>query len=222
MSKYYDEALIPTEMRRNYDVYERIKTLKIDLGTFEENVTSLKGGVIAGVIFHESGLAWMSGTGGGKLPLNEDTPELRKHGMKGAQDTADYLIKKLHWALSCDGAGDLNDVLYTVKARGLAVTPGGGATHLGPTATNGFSARWHSIYGGGLSEFAVDGIDPIGFTGIHARTAIGGHDGHFSIETDMIVAIPPALAKHIITTRGWVFPLPPIYLEKIQANRSIS
>ena len=86
MSKYYDEALIPVEMRRNYDVYERIKTLKIDLGTFEENVTSLKGGVIAGVIFHESGLAWMSGTGGGKLPLNEDTPELRKHGMKGAQD----------------------------------------------------------------------------------------------------------------------------------------
>ena len=85
----------------------------------------------------------MSGTGGGKLPLNEDTPELRKHGMEGARDTADALIKTLHWALSCGGEGDLNDILYTVKARGLAVTPGGGSTHLGPTATNGFKMAFN-------------------------------------------------------------------------------
>ena len=218
MGKYYDEALIPDEMRRNYDVYERSESLGIDLGTFEDNVRSLKGGVIAGTIFLESGLIWMSGTGGGKLPLNEDTPELRKHGMEGARDTADALIKTLHWALSCGGEGDLNDILYTVKARGLAVTPGGGSTHLGPTATNGFSARWHSIYGGGLSEYAIDGLDPAGFAGIHARTAIGGHDGHFSIETDMIVAIPPALAREIILNRGWIFPLPPIFLDKVKAK----
>ena len=220
MSKYYHEALIPDEMRRDYDVYDRIRALGIELGTFGENVTSLKGGAIAGAIFHDSGLVWMSGTGGGKLPMNEDTPELIKHGQKGAQDTADALIKRLHWALSCGGEGDLNDMLYTVKARGLAVTPGGGATHLGPITTNGFSARWQSVYGGGLSQFAVDGIDPAGFAGIHARTAIGGHDGHFSIETDMIVAIPPALAGDIIINRGWVFPLPPVFLDKIEAQRS--
>ena len=219
MSKYYDEALIPEEMRRKQDVYERIRELGIELGTFEENVRSLKGGVIAGAIFHESGLVWMSGVGGGKLPMNVNTPELVEHGQKGAQDTADNLIRVLHWALSCGGEGDLNDVLYTVKARGLAVTPGGGATHLGPTITNGFSARWQSVYGGGISQFAVDGVDPIGLAGIHARTAIGGHDGHFSIETDMIVAIPPALARDIIMNRSWVFPLPPVYYEKVKATR---
>ena len=60
MGKYYDEALIPDEMRRNYDVYERIESLGIDLGTFEDNVRSLKGGVIAGTIFLESGLIWLS------------------------------------------------------------------------------------------------------------------------------------------------------------------
>ena len=44
MSKYYDEALIPDEMRRKQDVYERVRELGIELGTFEENVRSLRGG----------------------------------------------------------------------------------------------------------------------------------------------------------------------------------
>ena len=218
MSKYYNEALIPDEIRRKNDVYERIKELGIDLGTFEENVRSLKGSIYSSVIFHESGLVWMSGTPGGKLPMNEDTPELVEHGQKGAQDTADYLIKLLHWALSCGGEGDLNDMLYTVKARGLTVTPGGGASPIGARVANGSSARWHSVFGGGFSQFAVDGVDPIGFSGVHARTAIGGHDGHFSIVTDMIVAIPPALARDIIMNRGWTFPLHPVYYEKVRLS----
>ena len=219
MSKYYDEALIPDEIRRKNDVYERIKELGIELGTFEENVRSLKGSIYSSVIFHESGLVWMSGTPGGKLPMNEDTPELVEHGQKGAQDTADHLIKLLHWALSCGGEGDLNDMLYTVKARGLTVTPGGGASSLGARVANGSSARWHSVFGGGFSQFAVDEVDPIGFSGVHARTAIGGHDGKFSIVTDMIVAIPPALARDIIMNRGWTFPLHPVYYEKVRAAR---
>ncbi len=75
MSKYYDEALIPDEMRRQHDVYERITDLGIDLGTFEENVSALDGAVYAGTVFHESGLVWMAGVPGGKQPINEDTPE---------------------------------------------------------------------------------------------------------------------------------------------------
>ena len=42
MGKYYDQAAIPDELRRTYDVYDRIKQLGITLGTFEENVRSLE------------------------------------------------------------------------------------------------------------------------------------------------------------------------------------
>ena len=34
LGKYYNDAAIPDSMRRNYDVYERIENLGIDLGTF--------------------------------------------------------------------------------------------------------------------------------------------------------------------------------------------
>ena len=59
---------------------------------------------------------------------------------------------------------------------------------------------------------------PGGFAGVHARSALGGFDGRFSIETEIIVAIPAALARDIIRTRGWLFPLPPAMLEKVKAS----
>ena len=141
MSKYYDNAIIPSELRRNFDVYDRIKDLGVQLGTFDENVVSLANAGIAGVVFQESGLVYLSGTSGGTLPMN-DEPDTIKHGFQGAQDAADVLITRLHWALSCGGEGDLNDVLYAVKALGMVVTPGGGVTSAGPPVTNGFSFRW--------------------------------------------------------------------------------
>ena len=33
MSKFYENSIIPKEVRRKYDVYERISELGIDLGT---------------------------------------------------------------------------------------------------------------------------------------------------------------------------------------------
>ena len=48
---------------------------------------------------------------------------------------------------------------------------------------------------------------------------MGGFDGRFSIEPEIIVAIPSTLARDIIMNRGWVFPLPPGMLEKIEASR---
>ena len=33
MSKFYDNSIVPEELKRNYDVYDRIKELGIDLGT---------------------------------------------------------------------------------------------------------------------------------------------------------------------------------------------
>jgi hypothetical protein len=218
LSKYYDEAIIPDELRRNFDVYDRIKELGIDLGTVQDNVVSLAGAPIAGVVFQESGLVYLSGTSGGTKPMNDDEENIR-HGFAGAQDAADTLITRLHWALSCGGEGDLNDMLYTVKALGMVVSPGGGVTSAGPPVTNGFSFRWQSVFGGPRGAYAKDGVDAGGFAGIHARSAIGGFDGRFSIEPEIIVAIPPALAQDIIRNRGWVFPLPPVMLQKVRASR---
>jgi hypothetical protein len=218
LSKYYDEALIPNELRRSFDVYDRIKELGIPLGRFDENVVSLANAGIAGAVIHESGLVYLSGTSGGKLPMNDDEDRI-KHGFQGAQDCADSMIRRLHWILSCGGEGDLNDVLYTVKALGMVVSPGGGAASAGPPVTNGFSFRWHSVFGGPRSSYAQNGIDSGGFSGIHARSAIGGFDGRFSIEPEIIVAIPPALARDIILNRGWLFPLPPVMLDKVNAAR---
>ena len=218
MSTYYDEAIIPDELRRNFNVYDRIEKIGLALGTFDENVVSLADARIAGVVIQESGLVYLSGSPGGSEPMSDDEAKIQ-HGYEGAQQAADVLIRRLHWALSCGGEGDLNDVLYTVKALGMVVSPGGGASSAAPAVTNGFSFRWHAVFGGGKSEFAVNGVDPGGFAGVHARSAIGGFDGRFSIEPEIIVAIPPALAQAIIRHRGWLFPLPPVMLEKVKAMR---
>jgi hypothetical protein len=216
MGKYYTEALIPDELRRPFDVYDRIRSLQIDLGSFDKDVVSLANANIAGIVLHDSGLVYLSGTTGGTLPMHDDEERI-KHGQDGAQRIADTLIRRLHWALSCGGEGDLNDVLYTVKALGMVVSPGGGAFRGAPAVVNGFSFRWHSVFGGPRGDHAQNGIDPGGFSGVHARSALGGFDGRFSIETEIIVAIPPALARDIIRTRGWLFPLPPAMLEKVKA-----
>jgi hypothetical protein len=84
---------------------------------------------------------------------------------------------------------------------------------------NGFSFRWHSGFGGPRGAYAQNGLDPGGFSGIHARSALGGFDGRFSIETEIIVAVPPALTQDIIRHRGWLFPLPPVMLDKVKAMR---
>ena len=219
MSKFYDEALLPDELRRDYDVYDRISEIGIPLGSFDEDVVSLEGAGIAGAVVHESGLVYLSGTTGGTYPMNDDGERI-EHGFQGAQDAADVLIRRLHWTLSCGGEGDLNDVLYTVKALGMVVSPGGGASSAAPAVTNGFSFRWHSVFGGPQSSYAENGVDAGGFAGIHARSALGGFDGRFSIEPEIIVAVPAALTREIITNRGWVFPLPPVMLEKVRAARS--
>ena len=218
MGKYYDESIVPPELRRDFDVYDRIRDLGIDVGSYEEDVVSLAGAPIAGAVIHESGLVYLSGTAGGTYSMNDDEDRI-EHGRAGAEEAADVLIRNLHWTLSCGGEGDLNDVLYTVKALGMVVSPGGGAFASAPAVMNGFSFRWQSVFGGGKSSYAVNGVDSGGFAGVHARSAVGGFDGRFSIEPEIIVAVPPGLATEIISNRGWVFPLPPVMLEKLKARR---
>ena len=217
MGKHYDQSVIPQELRRNYDVYDRIKQLGIDLGSFDEHVRSLEGRNIAGAVIHESGLVYLSGVGTGKLPMNDD-PERVKHGQEAGEEAANLHIRTLHWALSCGGEGDLNDVLYTVKALGMVVSTDVDFNS-GPAVVNGYTKRWQSVFGGGFGEFAENGQDAGGYGGVHTRSAIGGFTGRFSLEPEMIVAIPPTLAQAIIRNRGWVLPLPPSMYEKIRAGR---
>jgi hypothetical protein len=213
LGKYYDQSIVPAELRRKFDVYERIRKIGLDLGTFEKNVTSLKGRNIAGCVIHESGLVYMSGVGMGSKPMNDD-PERVKHGQEAGRDAADHHIRTLHWALTCGGeGGDLNDVLYTVKALGMVVSTDV-EFHSGPAVVNGFSGRWQSVFGGAYGELAKDGLDA-SYSGVHARSAIGGFTGRFSQEPEIIVAIPPPLARAIIENRGWIFPLLPDVYDRV-------
>jgi len=219
VSKFYDSAVIPAELRRNFDVYQRIRELGIQLGSAEENVTSLEGRNIAGVVFHESGLVYLSGVGKGEQQMN-DEPERVKHGQHAGQEAADHHVRMLHWALACGGeGGDLNDVLYTIKALGMVVSTD---VHFnsGPAVVNGYSSRWQSVFGGATGQFAQNGIDAGGYAGVHARSAIGGFTGRFSLEPEMIVAIPPELSKAIIQNRGWIFPLIPSMYSKVKSQKS--
>jgi hypothetical protein len=50
-----DDAVIPDEMQRHFDVYERIDKLGIARGRFEEDVVSLAGVGMAGAVIQESG-----------------------------------------------------------------------------------------------------------------------------------------------------------------------
>ena len=214
MGKFYQESIIPAEMRRDFDVYDRIKKLGIDLGGFDDNVKSLAGANIAGAVFHESGLVYLSGLGLGPGSMYDD-PERIKEGQKAGQAITDSMVKRLHWALVCGKeGGDLNDVLYTVKALGMVVSTD---VHFNgaPAVVNGFSLRWQSVFGGGGGEFAKSGEDQ-NYGGVHARSAIGGFTGRFSLEPEIIVAVPPELARAIIKNRGWVFPLPPSQLAKVK------
>lgn len=218
LGKFYDQSIIPAVLRRNYDVYDRIKKIRLDLGTFEKNVSSLKGRNIAGCVFHEGGLVYLSGIGTGTMPMNDD-PERVKHGQDAGREAADHHIRTLHWALTCGGeGGDLNDVLYTVKALGMVVSTDV-EFRSGPAVVNGYSGRWQTVFGGAIGEFASDGADAGGYTGVHTRSAIGGFTGRFSQEPEMIVAIPSALARAIIENRGWIFPIHPALYDRVAGGK---
>ncbi len=62
MGKFYENSIVPNELKRKFDVYDRIKELKIDLGTYEDNVNDITSGglPIATVLFHQSGLVYLS------------------------------------------------------------------------------------------------------------------------------------------------------------------
>ncbi|MBT6618734.1 MAG: hypothetical protein HOB41_02515, partial [Gemmatimonadetes bacterium] len=159
MGSFYDNSIIPTHLRRDFDVYDRINTLDLDLGSFDQWMDrDLKGANICSATIHESGLVYLSGYGYGPGQMYDD-PERIKEGQKAAQFIADSMIGRLHWTLACGGeGGDLNDMLYTVKGLGMVVSTDV-AFDNAPAVMNGFSSRWQSVFGGGVGAFAQDGED---------------------------------------------------------------
>ena len=122
MGHFYDNSIIPQHLRRDFDVYERIEKLRLDLGTFESWINrDLKGANICTITFHESGLVYISGYGYGPGQMYDD-PKRIGEGQEAAQFIADAMIGRLHWSLVCGGeGGELKDVLSTVNGLGVVV-----------------------------------------------------------------------------------------------------
>ena len=100
MGTYYDNSIVPDHLKRNFDVYDRIEELnktqplhfmRLDLGSFDSEVGSLKGAGICGIIFHESGLTYLSGHGYGPGQMYDD-PERIKEGQEAAEWIANSMI----------------------------------------------------------------------------------------------------------------------------------
>jgi hypothetical protein len=193
-------ADIHASWTRDFDVYDRIKKIGIDLGKKEAVVAPMKGRRIANLAFTPSGLVFTSGTGGGTGPVTNDDDDVQVGYEAGREAGANH-IRSLHWGL--DGYGTLNDIWYCVKCIGMVNSAGGGAFSKSPKVVDGYSTVWHDVFGGPISEFAKDGED-VSNSGFHTRSAVAGFDlpGHCKIEPEMIVQIDPALALKIIKERG--------------------
>lgn len=207
MSRYYEAFALPGALRRTFSVYERLSALGIELGPADQP-PPLSQQRLSSVVFTETGLVYLSGGSAGVASTDDSDASVDETGRAG-QEIADVHLRTLHLALTAgDEGADLDDVLYPVKVLGMVVSPQGPPFLRAPEAVNGYSARWHSVYGGSLSTFAHDGHDPGGFGGMHTRSAMAGIDGRFALECEIIVAIPAELARLVIAGRGWLYPLP--------------
>lgn len=186
--------------QRNFDVYDRVKTLGIDLGAREDAVPAPSGRRICMVTFTPSGLVFTSGTGGGVGAVTNDDADVES-GYEAGREAGIAHVVTLHWALH--PFGTLNDVWYCVKCIGMVNSAGGGAFSRSPQVVDGYTTVFHDVFGGPMSRFAEDGIDA-SLSGWHARSAVAGFDlpGHCKIEPEMIVQIDPQLALRIIRERG--------------------
>ncbi|MDA0709048.1 MAG: RidA family protein [bacterium] len=186
--------------KRDFDIYHRLKELKIDLGKKEATIAAPKGRRIASVTFTPSGLLFTSGTGGGTGALTNDDKDVER-GYQAGREAGIKHVTSLHWAL--DPFGTLNDVWYCVKCIGMVNSAGGGSFSKSPRVIDGYTEVFHDVFGGPLSRYAKEGADS-SLSGWHTRSAVAGFDlpGHCTVEPEMIVQIDPELAIQIIRERG--------------------
>jgi hypothetical protein len=100
--------------QRDFDIYDRLKELEVDLGREEDGVSSPKGRRIASVTFTPSGLLFTSGTGGGTGAVTNDDGDVER-GYQAGREAGIKHVTSLHWALH--PFGTLNDVWYCVPSR---------------------------------------------------------------------------------------------------------
>ena len=186
--------------KRDFDVYDRIDKLGIDLKTKDEILPDAAGRRIAMLTFTPSGLIFTSGTGGGSGAVTNDDGDVEAGYVAGREAGINHL-RVLHWGL--DPEGTLNEIWYFVKCIGMVNSAGGGAFSKSPRVVDGYTKAFHDVFGGPLSEWAEDGMDK-SLSGWHARSAVAGFDlpGHCQIEPEMILQIDPELAIRIIRERG--------------------
>ena len=193
-------AEIHSSWKRDFDVYDRIKKLSINLGDRDSTIGEPRGKRICMLTFTPSGLVFTSGTGGGSGAVTNDDGDVEA-GYEAGREAGINHIRSLHWGL--DSFGDLNDIWYCVKCIGMVNSAGGGAFSKSPRVVDGYTKVFHDLFGGPLSEWAEDGMDT-SLSGWHTRSAVAGFDlpGHCRIEPEMIVQIDPELALRIIRERG--------------------
>ena len=186
--------------KRDFDVYDRLKALNIDLGKKEDAIQAPQGRRICSVTFPPSGLVFTSGTGGGSGSLTNDDKDVEV-GYQAGREAGIKHILSLHWALHPFGA--LNDVWYCVKCLGMVNSHGGGSFTKSPRVVDGYTKVFHDVFGGPLSQWAENGLDR-SLSGWHARSAVAGFDlpGNCKIEPEMILQIDPDLAIRVIRERG--------------------
>lgn len=186
--------------KRDFDVYDRLKALNIDLGKKEDAIQAPQGRRICSVTFTPSGLVFSSGTGGGTGSLTNDDKDVEV-GYQAGREAGIKHILALHWALH--PFGTLNDVWYCVKCLGMVNSHGGGSFTKSPRVVDGYTKVFHDAFGGPLSQWAENGLDK-SLSGWHARSAVAGFDlpGNCRIEPEMILQIDPDLAIRVIRERG--------------------
>lgn len=193
-------ADLHSDWKRDFDVYERIQALGVDLGTKADTLSAPRGRRICSLTFTPSGLVFTSGTGAGSGPVTEDADQVELGYDAGRQAGVNHL-RTLHWGL--DPFGSLNDIWYIVKVLGMVNSHGGGAFSKSPRVVDGYSKLFHDVFGGPFSQWAEDGLDR-SLSGWHARSAVAGFDlpGHVKIEPEVIVQVDPTLATTIVRERG--------------------
>ena len=100
--------------KRDFDVYDRIEKLGIDLGKKEEVLPPSTGARLCRLTFTPSGLVFTSGAAIGKGAVTDDDTSISEAKAAGREAGIGHL-RALHWAL--EPLGNLNDVWYCASPR---------------------------------------------------------------------------------------------------------
>ena len=135
-------AEIHSSWKRDFDVYDRLNALGIDLGTKADAISDPRGRRICNLTFTPSGLVFASGTGAGTGPVTNDDQDV-EDGYQAGREAGISHILSLHWGL--EPFGNLNDVWYCVKCIGMVNSHGGGSFSKSPQVVDGYTKAFHDV-----------------------------------------------------------------------------